>query len=238
MSDSGTKILTWNCNGALRRKWAALEAFDADLLIVQECEDPAQSKDAAYLEWAGHYLWTGPSKSRGIGVFARNGHTLQAAPLELDGLEYFLPCLVNGDWPLLGTWTGRAGSGPYRYIGQLWRFLQSHQSFLTHHLGMVVGDLNSNCIWDKRHRTCNHSDVVRELAALGLESAYHRHFGEAQGQETRNTFYLQRNPAKGYHIDYVFSGPGWGPGAISVEDRDTWLAITDHVPVVATFPAA
>lgn len=57
--------------GALRRKWSALEAFDADLLIIQECEDPALAKDAAYLEWAGHYLWTGPTKNKGIGVFAR-----------------------------------------------------------------------------------------------------------------------------------------------------------------------
>lgn len=239
MNQGGTKVLTWNCNGALRRKWPALDTFNADLLILQECENPAQAKDEAYLRWAGdQYLWAGPTKCRGIAVVARNGLTLQKVPLELNGLQHFLPCLVNGEWPLLGTWTGRAGSGPYRYIGQLWLFLQSHQSFLSHPRGMVIGDFNSNCIWDKRHRTCNHRDVVRELAALGLESAYHRHFGEAQGEETLKTFYLQRNPAKGYHIDYVFSGPGWGAGTLSVADRETWLPVSDHVPVVASFPFA
>ena len=73
---------------------------------------------------------------------------------------------------------------------------------------------------------------------LGLVSVYHRHFGEVQGQETRKTFYLQRNPAKGYHIDYVFAAPGWGTGVLSVGDHDTWLPVSDHMPLIANFPAS
>ncbi len=34
------KIITWNCNGALRNKFSILDDLDADILIIQECEDP------------------------------------------------------------------------------------------------------------------------------------------------------------------------------------------------------
>lgn len=77
MNRDDIKVLTWNCNGALRRKRTALDVFDADLLIIQECEDPALAKDASYLEWAGHHLWAGTDKNKGVGVFARRGLSLQ-----------------------------------------------------------------------------------------------------------------------------------------------------------------
>lgn len=74
------KVVTWNCNGALRRKLAEADSLQADVLVIQECEDPALSTPA-YREWAGSYLWVGDSKNRDIGIFPRNGH--QVEKLEL-----------------------------------------------------------------------------------------------------------------------------------------------------------
>lgn len=231
MNANGLHVVTWNCAGALRKKWQALEPLKADLLIIQECENPAIANDHQYLEWAGQYLWTGASKNKGIGVFARKDFRLEHLPIDVTGLQYFLPCRVNGVWPLLATWTGKADSGTYRYIGQLWQFLQIHKDSISHPFGMVIGDLNSNCQWDRKHRVCNHRDVVRELSNIGFESSYHRFFSETHGMESRPTFYLQRNLAKSYHIDYAFVGPGWIERCVEVGQINTWLTLSDHMPL-------
>ncbi len=48
------RLVTWNCNGALGRKFLRLDALDTDILVVQECEDPAQSSED-YQLWASDY---------------------------------------------------------------------------------------------------------------------------------------------------------------------------------------
>lgn len=224
--------MTWNCNGALRKKWQQLTALRADVYVVQECEDPAQTKDPAYKSWCANHLWAGNNKNKGIGVFTHRELSLQAAHLDFAPLELFLPCTIDNDWPLLATWTKQANSPNFGYIGQLWKFLQAHKRFLTNPRAMLVGDLNSNVIWDEWDRWWNHSDVVRELAEIGLESCYHRHFSETQGKESQPTFFLHRNVEKSYHIDYGFTGPEWAVKHVEVGAASDWLTESDHLPMV------
>lgn len=231
MTKESLRIVTWNCNGALRKKCGRLSTFKADVYVVQECEDPCQANDAAYTAWCGNHLWTGTHKNKGIGVFASSHLTLQAIPLDLGRLELFLPCIVNSDWPLLATWTKKANSPNFGYIGQLWKFLQVHRAFLAHPRAMLIGDLNSNTQWDQWDRWWNHSDVVRELSELGLESCYHRHYSEVQGEETRPTFFLHRNAEKPYHIDYGFTGRQWTVRKVEVGANSDWLTESDHLPL-------
>ena len=199
-----------------------MEPLGADVLVVQECEDPARASDDAYLQWSGRYLWTGDSKNKGIAVFVREGITLESVTLDLEPLRLFLPCLLNGA-PLLATWTMRANSPTFGYIGQLWKFLQTHKTFLDHPRALLMGDLNSNAQWDKWDRWWNHSDVVRELGELSLRSVYHGHRGFPQGNEPDPTFYLHRSLKKPYHIDYAFAGKAWSVEDVQVGQASEWL---------------
>ncbi len=38
------KIITWNCNLAFMKKFESLIDKNADILIIQECENPAETK--------------------------------------------------------------------------------------------------------------------------------------------------------------------------------------------------
>ena len=243
------KIVSWNCNGALRKKLAEIDSLDADVYIVQECENPADST-AAYQDWAGDCLWIGKSKSKGLGVFPKKGNKVVAAnwqgTYEVPGssrecnaarwtssdLQFFLPFTLNDKWSILGVWTKGSDNQVFGYIGQLWKYLQIHRDQLSGPRTLVIGDFNSNAIWDKSDRWWNHSDVVRELADLGIHSVYHAAHDERQGEETTPTFFLYRDRERPYHIDYAFASRDiLEKCQLGIGQADTWLRASDHMPV-------
>lgn len=247
------KIVTWNCNGALRKKSSELDALNADVLIIQECEDPAESTPA-YREWAGNYLWKGLSKNKGIGIFARKNHTVTetrwhgtyqisslntqsaAACWRSDELEIFLPFTLNNEYSILGVWTKGNDAKVFGYIGQFWKYLQIHKAELANPKTLVCGDFNSNAIWDKPDRWWNHSDVVTELEDIGLHSVYHSSRSEKHGSEISPTLFLQRNTGKPYHVDYAFASSDLLPHCqMDVGGLDKWLHISDHMPLIVEF---
>lgn len=249
------KIVTWNCNGALRNKTEALDALDADVYVVQECENPAIST-SKYQAWAGDYLWTGTSPHKGLGVFPKKRHTVRASEWHgvfsqpgvsnhspssswtTDDLKVFLPFVLNDTYQVLGVWTKADNAEVFGYIGQLWKYLQIHRIQLKRKNTLLLGDFNSNRIWDKPDCWWNHSDVVQELDAINLHSVYHQQTQEAQGQETTPTFFLQRNLEKSYHIDYVFvSEDLMGYSQLQIGKQDQWLSLSDHMPLTLSLEA-
>jgi len=231
------KILTWNCNGAFRKKFRKVAAeFNADIYVIQECENPVTVKERDFKDWAQNFLWTGDPAHKGLGIFAKNNKiTINRLAWDSQDLEHFIACRVNNDFNLLGTWCHGASSPTYAYIGQLWKYLQVHKARLNK--SIIAGDFNSNTIWDKRDRKWNHSVVVKELGEYRIESLYHMYFRERQGAENQPTFYLQKNLSKAYHIDYIFASDEFCETlkAVNVGQSDKWLALSDHMPVICEF---
>lgn len=243
------KIVSWNCNGGLRNKVDYLNKLNADLLIIQECEDPAQSSNKDYQKWASNHLWLGLSKHRGIGVFARDGLLLKKlnwdrsfkisfskhshdVSWKTSDLKLFLPFEVEG-YLIIAVWTKGSNKEVFSYIGQFWKFLQIHRYDIADRNVIISGDFNSNVHWEKSDRWWNHSDVVRELAELKIHSLYHTFFDEDQGCETQPTFYMQRKLPKPYHIDYAFCSSGLlGNSAIEIGKAAEWLKVSDHMPLI------
>jgi exonuclease III len=224
------KVLTWNCNGAFRKKFELLEEFSADVMIIQECENPRTSTDKSYKAWAANYLWTGENQHKGLAVFAHDKIDLKKKYWNSTGLKYFISCSVDNNCNLVAVWC-HGDTPDFQYIGQFWKYMQSHR--LKFKNCILTGDFNSNTIWDKPRRTWNHSDVVRELRQLKIESFYHLDKREEQGRETMPTWYLHRNVNKPYHLDYIFGSECFYSRLkqVSVGHPATWLKLSDHMPV-------
>lgn len=228
------KIITWNCNGAFRRKLAYLAQFNADILIIQECEDPAQSKDVAYRDWAKNYIWVGNSKNRGLGVFAQDSSALEELKFDHSfgeqRLKWFIPFQYR-NFDIIAIWTQSTANGEFRYIGQLYKFLLNNYNQINHHI--FIGDFNSNKVWDYKRSEGDHSTCVRLLKNKNILSLYHEYMNESQGEELMPTFYLHRNITKQYHIDYAFIPNSLlADASLSVGNHDEWLEISDHMPLV------
>lgn len=227
------KIVTWNCNGAFRKKFEQLIHIDADIYIIQECEDPEKCNDQAYKNWASNYLWIGNNKNSGLGVFAKEDISLKPLDWESAGLQSFLPFTANDKFMILAVWTKQANSPTFQYIGQLWKYLQAHQSKFCLSNSILCGDFNSNARWDKWDRLWNHSNVVNDLAKIDIHSLYHHVNKLEQGKETAPTLYLHRKLEKPYHIDYAFvSSKLLASANLEVGNFSEWISLSDHMPVI------
>ena len=248
------RIVSWNCAGGFKKKYHLLDTLKFDLLIIQECEDPARTTSKYYKDWAQNYLWKGNNKNKGIGIFTKKHFSLEklewsnsfTLPIKkdqsschtwsTDDLELFLPFSYNRSKTIIGVWTKSADCKKFAYIGQVWKFLQLHSQELTQNnntSNYLIGDFNSNRIWDGKSRWKNHSDVVEELSALGLTSLYHHSRMEDHGHETTPTFYMYRKPEKPYHIDYAFCPEDTlDAHKLTIGDSQEWLNHSDHVPLI------
>lgn len=233
------KIVTWNCNGAFRKKFERISELNADIYVIQECEDPKTVQHHEFQSWSKNHLWIGDSKNKGLGIFAQE--EIELRPLEWSNqyqnhtVKYFLPCSVNNQFNLLAVWAHSNNSPNFGYIGQFWKYLNVNREKLNE--SFILGDFNSNVIWDQWDRWWNHSDVVRELKEIGIESIYHWFYDEEQGKETQPTLYFRKSQDRTYHIDYIFGPKKMFPflSSFEVGKQDTWLSISDHMPICCQF---
>ncbi len=234
------KIITWNCNMAFRRKANFILTHKPDILIVPECEHPDKLKFKAEIPKPNDILWFGTNQNKGLGIFSYSEFRFKLHDSYIPEYRMIIPIEVTGgkiDFTLLAIWAmDNKENHEARYIGQVWLAVNYYKDILRNST-IIIGDFNSNKIWDYKDRVGTHSDVVNVLADRNISSVYHRHFDNKQGNEKHPTFFLHKKVFKPYHIDYCFASKDMIDKLMSVEigEYDNWIQHSDHMPLVVTF---
>ena len=234
------KIITWNCNMAFRKKADLILAYKPDILIVPECEHPDKLIFKDDTQRPTDSLWFGKNLNKGLGIFSYSDFRFEVLKAHNEDLKMIIPIAVSGkrlNFNLFAIWANNPKDPDGQYITQVWKAIHHYDTELTNRQTILIGDFNSNSIWDRPRREGNHSTVVQKLEMKGIYSAYHKHFNQQQGKEQHPTLYMYRQKDKPYHIDYCFASKEMIKHLKSVEvgDFEFWNKYSDHVPVIVTF---
>ncbi|HET6226425.1 MAG TPA: endonuclease/exonuclease/phosphatase family protein [Bacteroidia bacterium] len=233
------KIITWNCNMAFRKKADFILAHKPDILIVPECEHPDKLKFNTDTPKPTDILWFGMNRNKGIGIFSYTKFKFKLLNTHNPDLRMIIPIGVTGgkyDFTLYAIWANNPEDPDGQYIEQVWKAIQHYDQDLNN-TTILIGDFNSNSIWDRKHKESNHSNVVKFLESKDIFSSYHLFHKQIQGKEKHPTLYMYRHQDKPYHIDYCFVSKDIARKIKSVEigGFDFWRKHSDHVPLIVTF---
>lgn len=213
---------------------------EPDILVVPECEHPDKLRFNSDIPKPTDTLWFGNNINKGLAIFSYNDFRLQVLDCHNDSFKTIIPIAVSGgqiDFTLFAIWANNPKDPDGPYITQIWKAVNFYESLLSNQQAILIGDFNSNTIWDRPKRAGNHSTVVKKLEENGIFSVYHKYFKQNQGAEQHATLYMYRHKEKPYHIDYCFASVTMLERLISVEvgDFESWNKYSDHVPLIATF---
>lgn len=232
------KLISWNCRGAYRKKASWILRKKPDILVIQECEykDKLVFKDAPA---PFDLYWHGDGLKKGIGIFSYSDYKFSLLSEFEPKFRHIIPLRVTGnssEFIMLAVWAMDSNiEREARYIGQVWNAINHYEKLLGGST-LIVGDFNSNKIWDYKKRVGTHTDVVNKLATKGIQSVYHTYFNCEQGMEKNHpTFYQRRKGIeRTYHIDYCFASGDLLKHLKSV-DISSFDPRSDHAPLEVVF---
>lgn len=231
------KIISWNCQGAFRKKNEKILALQPDILIIPECESEDKLEFGKLTPEPTDFFWFSDGGNKGIGIFSYSDYKFALLKEFNPKFRYIIPLQVRnkeGSFLLFAVWAMNDKENPKaRYIAQVWLALQHYSRLLNQSL-IFIGDFNSNQIWDKNARLGNHTDVVEIFKRHNIFSMYHEKNKVAHGQEKEPTFYLYRNIEKPYHLDYCFASADFYDAGFDIQlgSPNEWLEYSDHVPII------
>lgn len=231
------RIIEWNCQGAFRNKYQRILSLKPDIIIIPECEPEEKLKFGKQIPQPTDFFWYSDNESKGIGVFSYSDYKFELLKEFNPKFSYIIPLKVSNNkesFLLFAIWAKDNKEDPRaRYIAQVWLALDYYSHLLNQNT-ILIGDFNSNQIWDDNSRLGNHSDVVAVLCQNKIRSLYHEQFGIEHGKEEDHTFFMYRKIEKPYHIDYCFASNQFiNQGSnIQLGNPDEWIDISDHIPLI------
>jgi exodeoxyribonuclease III len=117
------RLISWNCQGAFRKKADLILALQPDILVVQECEHPDKYFNYLTNKKPDSVYWDG-IKHKGICMLSFNDYKFELLQNFNPVFRYILPFRVTGHgqtFILFAIWAmSNKENYEARYIGQVW----------------------------------------------------------------------------------------------------------------------
>lgn len=220
------KIVSWNCAGVFREDYKEIFKQDADIYVIQECENPNADFDKYkkykkfVYDFAGkNVFWKGDLHYKGLGVFVNKDLDVKEIPTK-GKYKHFQALKIENSFYLLAVWAmnkdKKEGLPPY--VEMIHDFLDENkdEEFFDGTPIIMCGDFNSSAVFNDKHtykrshldiygNPKNHDYLNCKLNDMGLYSVYHELTGEDSGEEKQMTFFQAKDLNKPYHLDYVYT---------------------------------
>ena len=135
------RLVTWNCyrGGTYGKKASLLDELAPDIAVLQECARPTTETDQC--------LWFGDDPRSGVAVFAKGPYRIRGSPPVTEVPPYCIPVEVTGptNFLLIAVWAKRP------HVEAVVRAVELYRGLFGQYRVVLIGDLNSNTIWDKNH---------------------------------------------------------------------------------------
>jgi exonuclease III len=260
------KIVSWNCRqGYDKGKPEIIKKYDADILVVPECREIDMDKsgyDKAHRDWYGDHKEAkdisgniNKEKDLGIGIFWKDGITVTQLPewknslCENNDFRYLVPYRVEGNFEpfiLIAVWTKNIIKVD---MNDKLSYVQKAHAAIDHYKNMgllndrvvLIGDFNSNIIWDDLYKDQSHSALVKKLKTEKIIDC-----SSTDAEKNHATYhYYTKNGEKQVVDDYCFaseimvetlkfsipSSEEWIPNENGVK---SWNG-SDHCPIIVEF---
>jgi exonuclease III len=229
------KFITWNASMRFRDKIDNILSFNADILVIPECEAPEKWRGKNHHKDINQFLWFGDNLNKGIGILNLNdAFNIKLHPFYNKDFRYIIPLIVTGkqSFLLFAVWSQLTKSKYDSYIGQIFLALKYYECLLKEPC-IIAGDWNSNKIFDHIKRVGTHSDVVDFLEKVNIRSTYHHLLNEEHGLETQPTHYFRKNKSSPFHIDFIFASETLVKQIRNLEigTYEEWINLSDHMPI-------
>ena len=225
---------------AFRKKAAFILPYNPDIAVISECENPEKLKFPINIKLPTDILWYGTNPHKGLAVFSYGDYKFRLLECHNPNIKNVLPIAVTGgkvDFTLFAIWANNPEDKDGQYVTQVWKAINYYEDLIKEQKTILIGDFNSNTIWDKPRREGNHTTVVKKLESKNIHSTYHKFFNQIQGKEEHPTLYLYRHENKPYHLDYCFASTDFIENleSVAIGNYQDWTMYSDHKPLIINF---
>ena len=118
------------------------------------------------------------------------------------------------------------------YPKEITKYYEQHKDSGFFNEDMIMcGDFNCDVRLVNKTHGKNVYEMMDKLSEVGLVDVYHYLNDEIQGEESKSTFFMNRNLSKPFHLDHVFASQNKVKN-LEIPDAEYWMTLSDHVPII------